>query len=200
MAFRMQTSVPEVMDLSNETNEVFDLYGPDSRTPGTYAANCLLARKLLEKDVKFVQLYHQGWDQHGNLPQAIARQCKDTDQATAALVTDLKRRGMLDDTLIVWGGEFGRTVYTHGQLTDTNYGRDHHPRCFTMWMAGAGVKAGMSYGETDELTPTNIRNPLKVNKFQATLMYLMGVDHEQLTYKFQGRRFSLTVEIGRAHV
>lgn len=192
MAYRMQTSVPEVMDLSGETDEVFDLYGPDSRVPGTYAANCLLARKLLEKDVKFVQLYHQGWDQHGNLPGAIARQCKDTDQASAALVMDLKRRGLLEDTLVVWGGEFGRTVYSQGQLTAANYGRDHHPRCFTMWMAGAGVKAGISYGETDDFSYNILKDPVHVHDFQATLMHLMGIDHEQLIYKFQGRRFRLT--------
>ncbi|HYH57309.1 MAG TPA: DUF1501 domain-containing protein, partial [Anseongella sp.] len=192
MAYRMQTSVPEVMDLKDEADEVFDLYGPGSRIPGTYAANCLLARKLLEKDVKFVQLYHQGWDQHGNLPGSIARQCKDTDQATAALVKDLKRRGLLEDTLVVWGGEFGRTVYSQGQLTATNYGRDHHPRCFTMWMAGAGVKAGFTYGETDDFSYNILKDPVHVHDFQATLMYLMGIDHEQLTYKFQGRRFRLT--------
>lgn len=197
MAFRMQTSVPEVMDMRNEPDEVFELYGADSRTPGTYAANCLLARKLLERDVKFVQLYHQGWDQHGNLPQSIARQCKDTDQATAALVIDLKRRGLLEDTLVVWGGEFGRTVYSQGELTADNYGRDHHPRCFTMWMAGAGVKAGISYGETDEFSYNIIKDPVHVHDFQATLMHLMGIDHEQLTYKFQGRRFRLTDVQGR---
>ncbi|MFS8617276.1 MAG: DUF1501 domain-containing protein [Solitalea sp.] len=197
MAFRMQTSVPEVMDMRNEPDEVFELYGADSRTPGTYAANCLLARKLLERDVKFVQLYHQGWDQHGNLPQSIARQCKDTDQATAALVIDLKRRGLLEDTLVVWGGEFGRTVYSQGELTANNYGRDHHPRCFTMWMAGAGVKAGISYGETDEFSYNIIKDPVHVHDFQATLMHLMGIDHEQLTYKFQGRRFRLTDVQGR---
>lgn len=197
MAFRMQTSVPEVMDMRNEPDEVFELYGADSRTPGTYAANCLLARKLLERDVKFVQLYHQGWDQHGNLPQSIGRQCKDTDQATAALVIDLKRRGLLEDTLVVWGGEFGRTVYSQGELTADNYGRDHHPRCFTMWMAGAGVKAGISYGETDEFSYNIIKDPVHVHDFQATLMHLMGIDHEQLTYKFQGRRFRLTDVQGR---
>ena len=192
MAYKMQTSVPEVMDTSGEPDEVFDLYGPDSRDAGTYAANCILARKLLEKDVKFVQLYHQGWDQHGDLPRGIANQCKQTDQATAALVIDLKRRGLLDDTLVIWGGEFGRTVYSQGKLTADDYGRDHHPRCFTMWMAGAGVKPGISYGETDDFSYNIIKDPVHVHDFQATLMHLLGVDHERLTYKFQGRRFRLT--------
>ncbi len=192
MAYRMQTSVPDVMDISGEPDEVFEMYGPDSRDSGTYAANCLLARKLLEKDVKFIQLYHQGWDQHGNLPGSISNQCRQTDQATAALITDLKRRGLLEDTLVVWGGEFGRTVYSQGKLTENNYGRDHHPRCFTMWMAGAGVKAGISYGETDDFSYNIIKDPVHVHDFQATMMYLMGIDHERLTYKFQGRRFRLT--------
>lgn len=192
MAFRMQTSVPQVMDMSQETDEVFDLYGPGSRDAGTYAANCILARKLLEQDVKFVQLYHQGWDQHGGLPGGIQQQCKAIDQPTAALITDLKRRGLLEDTLVVWGGEFGRTVYSQGKLTATDYGRDHHPRCFTMWMAGAGVKAGISYGETDDFSYNIVKDPVHVHDFQATLLYLMGIDHERLTYKFQGRRFRLT--------
>jgi hypothetical protein len=192
MAYRMQTSVPGVIDVSDEPDEVFDLYGPGSRDPGTFAANCILARRLLERDVKFVQLYHQGWDQHDGLPSAITRQCKETDQATAALIKDLKRRGLLEDTLVVWGGEFGRTVYSQGRLTPTNYGRDHHPRCFTMWMAGAGVKAGFSYGQTDDFSYNIVENPVHVHDFQATLMHLMGVDHERLSYKFQGRRFRLT--------
>jgi uncharacterized protein (DUF1501 family) len=192
MAYRMQTSVPEVMDTSTETDEVFDLYGPDSREKGSFAANCLLARKLLEKDVRFVQLYHQGWDHHGGLPKNIAQQCKQTDQATAALLIDLKRRGMLEDTLVVWGGEFGRTVYSQGKLTKNDYGRDHHPRCFSMWMAGAGVKAGLSYGQTDDFSYNIIKDPVHVHDFQATLMHLMGIDHEQLIYKYQGRRFRLT--------
>lgn len=192
MAYRMQTSVPEVMDISKEPDEVFDLYGTDSRDPGTFAANCILARKLLEKDVKFVQLYHQGWDQHGGLPKAIAQQCTATDQATAALIKDLKRRGLLEDTLVVWGGEFGRTVYSQGKLTAEDYGRDHHPRCFTMWMAGAGVQPGITYGETDDFSYNIVKDPVHVHDFQATLMYLMGIDHERLTYKFQGRRFRLT--------
>ncbi len=192
MAFKMQTSVPEVMDVSKEPEEVFELYGKDSKEPGTYAANCLLARKLLEKDVKFVQLYHQGWDHHNDLPTGMQHQFKATDQATAALVTDLKRKGMLEDTLIVWGGEFGRTVYSQGTLTATNYGRDHHPRCFTMWMAGAGVKAGYSYGITDDFSYNIVDQPVHVHDFQATLLHLMGINHELLNYKYQGRRFRLT--------
>ncbi|MFD1142259.1 DUF1501 domain-containing protein [Larkinella insperata] len=192
MAFRMQTSVPDVNDLSDEPEWVFDLYGEEARNPGTYAANCLMARRLLERDVKFVQLYHQGWDQHGNLPKALAKQCKATDQASAALVQDLKQRGLLDDTLVVWGGEFGRTNYSQGKLTKDNYGRDHHPRCFTMWMAGGGVKPGITYGETDEFGYNIARNPVHVHDFQATLLHLLGIDHEKLTYEFQGRRFRLT--------
>lgn len=192
MAYRMQTSVPEVMEIKDEPDEVFELYGKDSRDPGTYAANCLLARKLLEKDVKFIQLYHQGWDQHGSLPSGIAQQCKTTDQATAAFIKDLKRRGLLEDTLVIWGGEFGRTVYTQGKYIADNYGRDHHPRCFTMWMAGAGVKAGFNYGETDDFSYNIVRDPVHVHDFQATLLHLMGIDHERLTFKFQGRKFRLT--------
>jgi hypothetical protein len=192
MAYRMQTSVPEVMDTSDETNEVFELYGPDSRENGSYAANCILARKLLEKDVRFVQLYHQGWDNHGSLPQNIRHQCTQIDQPTAALITDLKRRGMLEDTLVVWGGEFGRTVYSQGKLTRDGYGRDHHPKCFSMWMAGAGVKAGYSHGLTDDFSYNIIKDPVHVHDFQATMLHLMGIDHEQLVYKFQGRRFRLT--------
>jgi hypothetical protein len=192
MAYRMQTSVPEVMDVSGEPDYIYDMYGSDARTPGTFAANCLLARRLVERDVKFIQLYHMGWDQHGNLPEAIKGQCKATDQACAALVMDLKQRGLLEDTLVVWGGEFGRTNYSQGKLTKTNYGRDHHPRCFTIWMAGAGVKKGFSYGETDEFGYNITENPVHVHDFQATLLYLLGVDHERLTFKHQGRRFRLT--------
>jgi hypothetical protein len=192
MSYRMQTSVPGVMDVSNETAETFDLYGPDSRTPGTFAANCLLARRLAERGVKFIQLYHQGWDQHDNLPRDIQRQCRETDQACAALVTDLKRRGMLDDTLVVWGGEFGRTSYSQGRLTDTNYGRDHHPRCFTVWMAGGGVKGGYVHGATDDFSYNIVEGGVHVHDFHATLLYLLGVDHERLTFFYQGRRFRLT--------
>ncbi|MDO7135820.1 DUF1501 domain-containing protein [Algibacter lectus] len=192
MAFKMQTSVPEVADLSDESDHIFELYGKDSRDPGTYAANCLMARKLLEKGVKFVQLYHQGWDQHNNCPGGLKNQCKKTDQGTAALIKDLKQRGMLDDTLVIWGGEFGRTVYSQGQLTKENHGRDHHPKAFTMWMAGAGVKPGFSYGETDDFSYNVIKDPLHVHDFHATLMHLVGVDHERLTFKHQGRRYRLT--------
>ncbi|MEM7382295.1 MAG: DUF1501 domain-containing protein, partial [Bacteroidota bacterium] len=192
MAFRMQTSVPEVTDLSDEPDYIFDLYGEDSRDPGTYAANCLMARKLLEKDVKFVQLYHQGWDQHIGCPGGVRAQCKRTDQANAALIKDLKQRGMLDDTLVIWGGEFGRTVYSQGQLTPDNYGRDHHPKAFTMWMAGAGVKPGFTYGETDDFSYNVVRDPVHVHDFQATLLHLFGIDHERLVFKHQGRRFRLT--------
>ena len=192
MAFRMQTSVPEVTDLSDEPESTFELYGDDAKKPGTFAANCLLARRLTERGVRFVQLYHQGWDQHGNLPNAIAGQCKETDQASAALVLDLKQRGLLDDTLVIWGGEFGRTSYTQGLLTKTNYGRDHHPRCFTTWMAGGGVKAGYCHGETDEFGYNIASGGVHVHDFNATILHLMGIDHERLTYKYQGRRFRLT--------
>jgi hypothetical protein len=192
MAYRMQTSVPETMDITGEPDHIYDLYGPDSRIPGTYAANCLLARRLAERGVKFIQLYHQGWDQHGNLPRAIRTQAQETDQASAALIIDLKQRGLLDDTLVIWGGEFGRTSYSQGQLTDTNYGRDHHPRCFTLWMAGAGVKPGFEYGKTDDFSYNIVENPVHIHDFQATLLYLLGIDHEKLTYKFQGRRYRLT--------
>ena len=192
MAYRMQSSIPEVTDVSGEPDSIYEMYGEDSRDAGTYAANCLLARRLLEKDVRFVQLYHQGWDQHTHLPGGLKNQCKKTDQATAALVKDLKQRGMLDDTLIIWGGEFGRTVYSQGKLTGTSYGRDHHPRCFTLWMAGAGVKAGISYGETDDFGYNITQNPVHVHDFHATLMHLMGIDHERLTFKHQGRRYRLT--------
>ncbi len=192
MAYRMQTSVPDLLDLSKEPQHIFDLYGPDSRQPGTYASNCLLARRLLERDVRFVQLYHRGWDQHNDLPRDLALQCKGTDRATAALVMDLKQRGMLDDTLVVWGGEFGRTVYCQGKLTETNYGRDHHPRCFTMWLAGGGMKRGFSFGETDDYCYNVVSNPVHVHDLQATILRCLGVDHLRLTYKYQGRHFRLT--------
>ena len=192
MAYKMQTSVPEVTDLSDEPDHIFELYGKDSRDPGTYAANCLMARKLLEKGVKFVQLYHQGWDQHIACPGGLRGQCRKTDQGTAALIKDLKQRGMLDDTLVIWGGEFGRTVYSQGLLTDTNYGRDHHPKAFTMWMAGAGVKPGFSYGETDDFSYNVVKDPIHVHDFHATLLHLFGIDHERLTFKHQGRRYRLT--------
>ena len=192
MAFRMQTSVPDVVNLSNETKETFDLYGDDAKKPGTFAANCLLARRLAERNVRFIQLYHPGWDQHGNLPGAIRRQCQDVDRACFALVTDLKRRGMLDDTLVVWGGEFGRTNYSQGKLTPTDYGRDHHPRCFTAWLAGGGVKPGVTYGATDEFGYNVAADPVSVYDLQATALHLLGIDHERLTYKHQGRYYRLT--------
>lgn len=192
MAFRMQTSVPEIMDTSDEPDYIYDMYGEDSKIPGTFAANALLARRLAERDVKFIQLYHQGWDQHGNLPNALNRQCKDTDQATAALIKDLKQRGMLEDTLVIWGGEFGRTNYSQGQLTATNFGRDHHGKCFTIFMAGAGIKGGMTLGATDDFGFNITQRPVHVHDFQATLMHLLGIDHERLTFKFQGRRYRLT--------
>lgn len=192
MAYRMQTSVPEIMDASKEPDYIYNMYGEDSREPGTFAANCLLARRLVEKGVKFVQLYHRDWDHHGGLPKGIVTKCKETDQASAALIMDLKQRGLLEDTLVVWGGEFGRTSYSQGKLTETDYGRDHHPKCFTTFMAGAGVKKGFTYGETDEFGYTIVKNPVHVHDFQATLLHLMGVDHERLTYKFQGRRYRLT--------
>ena len=188
----MQASVPGVMDVSNETPETFALYGKDSGTPGTFAANCLLARRLAERGVKFIQLYHQGWDQHDNLPRDIQRQCRETDQASAALITDLKQRGLLDDTLVVWGGEFGRTSYSQGKLTATNYGRDHHPRCFTVWMAGGGVKPGLVYGATDDFSYNVAEDGVHVHDLHATMLQLLGVDHERLTYFYQGRRFRLT--------
>lgn len=196
MAYRMQMSVPDVMNLSNEPQSIHDLYGEDSRDPGTYAYNCLLARRLAERDVKFIQLYHQGWDQHGDLPRGISNQCNNTDRATAALITDLKQRGLLDDTLVIWGGEFGRTNYSQGKLTEDNYGRDHHPRCFTIWMAGAGVKPGFHYGQTDELGYNIVDKPVHVHDLQATILHLLGIDHERLTYRYQGRRFRLTDVFG----
>lgn len=196
MAFRMQTAVPEVTDISNEPIDTVKLYGADCLVPGTYAANCLLARKLSENGVRFVQLYHQGWDGHNNLPLELKGQCIDTDQASAALVTDLKQRGLLDETLVIWGGEFGRTNYCQGTLTKDNYGRDHHPRCFTIWMAGGGVKPGV-YGETDEFGYNIAANPVHVNDFHATVLHLMGLNHEQLTFKHLGRRYRLTDVAGK---
>jgi len=192
MSYRMQASVPGVMDVSGESAETLVLYGKDSATPGTFAANCLLARRLAERGVKFIQLYHQGWDQHDNLPRDIERQCRETDQASAALVIDLKRRGLLDDTLVVWGGEFGRTSYSQGKLTATNYGRDHHPRCFSLWMAGGGVKAGYVHGSTDDFSYNVTADGVHVHDLHATMLRLLGVDHERLTYFYQGRRFRLT--------
>ncbi|MCW3116865.1 MAG: hypothetical protein JWM28_947, partial [Chitinophagaceae bacterium] len=191
MAFRMQTAVPEITDMSKEPESIIKLYGPDCLIPGTFAANCLLARKLSENGTRFVQLYHQGWDSHGNLPNEIKGQCKDVDQASAALITDLKQRGLLDETLVIWGGEFGRTNYCQGKLSKDNYGRDHHPRCFTVWMAGGGVKPGV-YGETDDFGYNIIKDPVHVHDFHATILSLMGLNHEQLVFKHQGRRYRLT--------
>ena len=192
MAFRMQTSVPDAVDTSHEPEHVLKMYGPDARRPGTFASNCLLARRLAERGVKFIQLYHQGWDQHGGLPKGIATQCRETDQPAAALIQDLKQRGLLDETLVVWGGEFGRTNYSQGKLTADDYGRDHHPRCFSIWMAGGGVKPGTIYGETDEFGYNVAKNGVHVHDFHATMLHLLGIDHERLTYKYQGRHFRLT--------
>jgi hypothetical protein len=192
MAYRMQASVPELTDLSREPKHVFDLYGPEARKPGTYAANCLLARRLAERGVRFVQLFHRGWDQHTHLPKQIAGQCRDTDQPSAALIADLKQRGLLDDTLVVWGGEFGRTVYCQGTLTRDDYGRDHHPRCFTVWLAGGGVRRGLTHGATDEFGYNVVRDPVHVHDLHATLLHCLGIDHTRLTFKFQGRHHRLT--------
>ncbi|MFN9604322.1 MAG: DUF1501 domain-containing protein [Planctomycetota bacterium] len=192
MAFRMQVSVPDLLDTSDEPQHILDMYGPDVKKPGTYAANCLLARRLAERDVRFVQLFHMGWDLHGNLPNAIRLQCKDTDQPTTALINDLKQRGLFDDTLIVWGGEFGRTVYSQGALAADNYGRDHHPRCFTTLVTGAGVRGGLVHGETDDYCYNITRDPVHVHDLNATILHLMGIDHTRLTYRFQGRDYRLT--------
>jgi hypothetical protein len=192
MAYRMQTAVPEIMDVSKESDDIIKLYGPECLVPGTYAANCLLARKLSENGVRFVQLYHQGWDQHGNLPEEMRGQALDVDQASAALITDLKQRGLLDETLVIWGGEFGRTNFCQGAMKPDNYGRDHHPRCFSIWMAGGGIKPGIVYGETDEFGYNIVKNPVHVHDFQATVLHQMGLNHELLSYRYQGRRFRLT--------
>ena len=192
MAYRMQTSVPDLTDFSSETEQTFQLYGDASRKPGTYAANCLLARRMAERGVRFIQLYHRGWDQHYNLPSDLRLQCGDIDQPTAALLTDLKQRGLLDDTLIVWGGEFGRTIYSQGTLTSTDYGRDHHGRCFTMWLAGGGIKPGISYGATDDFCYNIAENPVHVHDLNATLLHCMGLNHERLIFKHQGRDYRLT--------
>ena len=192
MAFNMQRSIPEVTDLSDEPESTYKLYGEDARKPGSFAANCLLARRLAEKDVRFIQLYHQGWDQHGGLPGGIKNQCRETDRASAALVTDLKNRGLLEDTLVIWGGEFGRTSYCQGRFNAGNFGRDHHGRCFTMWMAGGGSKGGTTYGATDDYSYNVAENPVHIHDLHATILHLLGIDHESLTYKYQGRHFRLT--------
>src|SRR6056297_579155 len=192
LAYRMQMSVPELIDVNREPQSVLDAYGPQATTVGSYAYNCLLARRLAERGVRFIQLYHRGWDAHNNAPKQVPAQCQDTDQPTAALLKDLKQRGMLDGTLVVWGGEFGRTVYCQGKLTDKVYGRDHHPNCFTYWMAGGGVRGGMTYGETDEYSVNVVENPVHVHDLQATILAQLGIDHERLTYRYQGRYFRLT--------
>jgi hypothetical protein len=192
MAFRMQASVPELMDLSKEPDSVFEMYGPDARKPGTYASQCLIARRLVERGVRFVQLYKRGWDQHGDLPRDLPMQTAAVDQPSAALITDLKRRGLLDETLVIWGGEFGRTIYCQGRLTPTNYGRDHHPRAFTVWMAGGGIKPGLVIGQTDDYCYNVVEDPVHVHDIQATILHCLGVDHKRLTYRYSGRDFRLT--------
>lgn len=192
LSFRMQQSIPEATTITDEPPHILEMYGPDVKKPGSFAANCLLARRLAERGVRFIQLYHQGWDQHGGVKGGISRQCTETDQASAALIKDLKQRGMLDDTLVVWGGEFGRTNYCQGKLNGDNFGRDHHPRCSSIWLAGGGIRGGMTYGETDEFGYNVASDGVHVHDLQATILHLMGIDHERLTYKYQGRRFRLT--------
>ena len=192
MAFRMQTSVPELTNFADESQDTIDMYGEDVRKPGSYAHNCLLARRLSERGVRFVQLFHRGWDTHGNLPNQLTQRCQETDQATAALLQDLKRLGLLDETLVIWGGEFGRTVYCQGVLSEKSYGRDHHPRCFSVWMSGGGVKPGITWGETDDFSYNIVRDPVSVHDLHATILHLLGIDHTKLTYRFQGRRYRLT--------
>ena len=192
MAFRMQTSVPELVDVSNESQATLDLYGPDVKKPGSFAYNCLLARRMAERGTRFIQLYHRGWDQHGNLPKRLREQCKDTDQPSAALIQDLKSRGLLEDTLVIWGGEFGRTVYSQGKIEPENYGRDHHGRNYCIWMAGGGIKPGITYGETDDFCYNVVQNPAHIHDISATVLHCLGLNHEKLTYRFQGRDFRLT--------
>lgn len=197
LAYRMQSSIPELVDFSNEPKHVLDSYGTEVLRQGSYAFNCLMARRLAERGVRYIQLFHQGWDQHGALPKQISEQCQDTDQPTAALVRDLKLRGMLDETLIVWGGEFGRTIYSQGQLTKKSYGRDHHPSCFSMWLAGGGIRGGINFGQTDDYSVNVVENPVHVHDLHATMMHLLGIDHELFTFPFQGRQFRLTDVAGR---
>jgi arylsulfatase A-like enzyme len=192
MAFRMQMSVPELTNFASEPAHVIEAYGPDVGKQGTYAYNCLLARRLAERGVRFIQLFHQGWDQHNSLPKQLGIQCRETDQPTAALLRDLKQRGMLDDTLVVWGGEFGRTIYSQGKRTAENYGRDHHPSVFTMWLAGGGIQGGLNYGQSDDYSVNVAENGVHVHDLHATMLHLLGIDHERLTYRFQGRDFRLT--------
>lgn len=192
MAYRMQSSVPEFANIDGEPQSVLDMYGPEVKTPGTFSANCLLARRLVERGVRFVQVFIRDWDHHGELPKMLPQVCRDVDQGSAALVKDLKQRGLLEDTLVIWGGEFGRTIYSQGTLTATNYGRDHHPRCFTVWMAGGGVKPGISYGETDDFSYNVVDKPVHIHDLNATMLHCLGIDHTRLTYRFQGREFRLT--------
>ena len=192
LAYRMQASVPDLTDLSKEPKSTFERYGPESTKPGTYAANCILARRLAERDVRFIQLYHRGWDQHDKLPEGIKSQCYDTDQPSAALILELRERGLLDDTLVIWGGEFGRTVYSQGQLTEKTFGRDHHPRCYSIWMAGGGIKPGMVFGETDDFSYNIARDPMPIHDLNATILHCLGIQHERLIYRYQGRDFRLT--------
>ena len=192
LAFKMQASVPELADLSAEPQRTFDLYGPESRKPGTYAANCILARRLAERGVRFIQLFHRGWDQHNRCPQGLRTQCYDTDQPSAALLQELRERGLFDDTLVIWGGEFGRTVYSQGALTDTTYGRDHHPRCYSIWLAGGGIRGGAAHGQTDDFSYNIVKDPVHIHDLNATVLHLLGLDHERLTYRFQGRDYRLT--------
>ncbi len=199
MAFRMQASVPDLTDLSNEPQYILDMYGPDVKTPGTFAYNCLLARRMAERGVRFSQIFHRGWDQHGNLTGDLPLQCRDVDQPSRALVQDLKMRGMLDDTLVVWGGEFGRTIYCQGGLSKTNYGRDHHPRCFSVWLAGAGIKGGTVHGQTDDFSYNIVENPVHIRDLNATILHLLGVNHERLSVKHQGLDVRLT-GVEKAHI
>jgi uncharacterized protein (DUF1501 family) len=192
MAYRMQRSVPELADLSGEAEHIYKLYGEESKTRGSFANSALMARRLLERGVRFVQIFHRGWDQHGDLPRDLSSQCKDVDQGCYGLIQDLKQRGMLEDTLVIWGGEFGRTVYSQGALTETNYGRDHHPRCFSIWMAGGGIKGGQVYGETDDMSYNIVKNPVHIRDLHATILHALGIDHERMTYKFQGLDQRLT--------
>ena len=192
MAFRMQSSIPGLTDLSDEPDHVVDMYGPEAKKPGTYAASCLLARRMIERDVRFVQIFHRGWDQHGNIAEDLPNQCRDIDQPSWALVQDLKARGLLEDTLVIWGGEFGRTVYCQGKLTRENYGRDHHPRCFPTWMAGGGIKPGVVYGKTDDFSYNIVENPVHIHDLNATILDRLGIDHERLSVKFQGLDMRLT--------
>jgi hypothetical protein len=199
MAFRMQASVPDLMDVGSEPESTYKLYGDEAKKPGTFAYTALLARRLVERGVRFVQIYHNNWDHHRNVGGRMPDQCRDVDQPTYGLINDLKQRGMLDDTLIIWGGEFGRTIYSQGGLTHDNYGRDHHPRCFTMWMAGGGVKGGTIYGETDDFSYNVVRDPVHIRDFHATVLHLLGIDHTRFTYKSQGLDFRLT-GVEEAHV